>query len=314
MPEIRLSVVTPCYRSQATLPLLVAQLHQQLGSLCAQYEIILVVDGSPDDTAEVARQLAAADPERVRAVVLRRNYGQHNALMAGIARARFPIVVTMDDDLQHRPDQVSALIAPLADPDVDLVYGVAEVEEHGIARSAASRMVKAGLAASGVENAGHVSAFRAFRRELRDGWSQVDDPFVSLDVVLSWATTSVRAVPVRMDQRAIGTSAYTFSRLMRHTWNMVTGYGTLPLRIVTWIGVALSFLGFAALVVVIVAYVSGSIEVAGFTSTIALIALFNGAILLSLGILGEYLGRLHFRSMHRPGYLVRSDSGDHQEP
>ena len=264
MPEIRLSVVTPCYRSQATLPLLVAQLHEQLGSLCAQYEIILVVDGSPDDTAEVARQLAAADPERVRAVVLRRNYGQHNALMAGIARARFPIVVTMDDDLQHRPDQVSALIAPLADPDVDLVYGVAQVEEHGIARSAASRMVKAGLAASGVENAGHVSAFRAFRRELRDGWSQVDDPFVSLDVVLS--------------------------------------------------GVALSFLGFAALVVVIVAYVSGSIEVAGFTSTIALIALFNGAILLSLGILGEYLGRLHFRSMHRPGYLVRSDSGDHQEP
>ena len=98
MPEIRLSVVTPCYRSQATLPLLVAQLHEQL--------------------------------------VLRRNYGQHNALMAGIARARFPIVVTMDDDLQHRPDQVSALIAPLADPDVDLVYGVAEVEEHGIARSA----------------------------------------------------------------------------------------------------------------------------------------------------------------------------------
>lgn len=310
MPDLRVSVVTPCYRSEATIGTLVAQLHQELAALCADYEVILVVDGSPDSTAEIAQGLAAADPDHVRAVVLRRNYGQHNALMAGISRAQMPLVVTMDDDLQHRPDQIAALVAPLVqDPLLDLVYGVPEVEEHGLARSAASRMVKAGLAASGVENAKQVSAFRAFRRELREGWEDVDDPFVSLDVVLSWATTQVRAVPVQMDQRETGRSAYTFGKLMRHTWNMVTGYGTLPLRLVTWIGLLLSLLGFGALVLVLAAYFSGAVEVAGFTTTIALIALFNGAILLSLGIVGEYLGRLHFRSMRRPAYLVRSDSG-----
>jgi undecaprenyl-phosphate 4-deoxy-4-formamido-L-arabinose transferase len=111
-----------------------------------------------------------------------------------------------------------------------------------------------------------------------------------------------------MDQRSTGRSAYTFSKLARHAMNMVTGYGTAPLKLVTWMGLVCSVLGFALLVVVLVRYAMGSIEVAGFTTLASLLAILCGAVMFSIGILGEYVGRLHFRSMQRPTFLVKEDS------
>jgi hypothetical protein len=223
---------------------------------------------------------------------------------------RHDITVTMDDDLQHRPEEIAALVAPLADPLVDMVYGVATEEEHGFFRSLASRVVKGALAMADVPNARSVSAFRAFRTNLREGFEHVADPFVSLDVVLSWTTTAVRRVDVRMDQRTVGSSSYTLRALVRHAFNMVTGYGTVPLKLVTWLGVACSVFGFGLLVFVLVSFIRGEVQVAGFTTLASMIALFSGAMMLSIGILGEYLGRLHFRSMQRPTFLVRVDSHD----
>lgn len=311
---MKVSVVIPCYRSGATLPALVRGLREELPLACEDYEIIMVVDGPPDDTYAVAHDLETEDPERTRAVLLRRNYGQHNALLAGLTRARHEVTVTMDDDLQHRPDQVAALLVPLADPLVDLVYGVPDAEEHGVLRSLASRTVKTGLSLSGVPNAQVTGAFRAFRTELRDAFGASVDPFVSIDVVLSWTTTGVVGVPVRMDQREVGTSGYTLRGLARHTWNMVTGYGTAPLRGVFWLGILTALLGLAALMVVLVMYFTGHITVPGFTSMVCLMAIFSGVTMLSIGILGEYLGRLHFRSMHQPNYLVRIERGGTSDP
>jgi undecaprenyl-phosphate 4-deoxy-4-formamido-L-arabinose transferase len=304
---VRISVVVPCYRSRETLPELVAGLHRHLPDIATDYEIILVVDGSPDDTYAVARQLELGQPGLVRALLLRRNYGQHNALMAGLSRARYEITVTMDDDLQHRADQVGALVEPLRNPVVDLVYGTAVAEEHGFARSLASRSMKAGLALAGVPNARQVSAFRAFRTELREGFAHIADPFVSLDVVLSWTTTSVVGVAVRMDERTNGRSNYSVGGLVRHAWNMVTGYGTIPLRLVIWLGFLCSLAGLVGLVTILVLHFTGTIKVAGFTTLVALLTSFSGAMMLSIGVLGEYIGRLHFRSMQRPAYLVRVD-------
>jgi glycosyltransferase involved in cell wall biosynthesis len=306
-PPVRISVVVPCYRSRDTLPELVRQLHRHLPEVAEAYEIILVVDGSPDDTYATARHLEVQDPEHVRALLLRRNYGQHNALMAGLSRVRHEITVTMDDDLQHRPDQVALLVEPLRHPVVDLVYGNATDEEHGWVRSFASRTMKAGLAMAGVPNARQVSAFRAFRTELRDGFAHIADPFVSLDVVLSWTTTAVIGVGVRMDPRAVGRSNYSVTNLLRHAWNMVTGYGTIPLRLVVWLGFLCSFAGLVGLVNILVMHALGRIQVAGFTTLVALLTAFSGAMMLSIGVLGEYIGRLHFRSMQRPAYLVRVD-------
>lgn len=309
-----ISVVIPCYRSRETLRRLVEGLHEHLPRLGGNYEVILVVDGSPDDTYAVARELEREDPRHVRAVMLRRNYGQHNALLAGIARARHEVTVTMDDDLQHLPEEVGTLLAPLEDPMVDLVYGVPAEEEHGFWRSLASRAVKRGLAAADVSNARDVSAFRAFRTDLRDGFIHVADAFVSVDVLLSWTTTGVRRAKVRMRRREEGDSSYTFRSLVRHSFNMITGYGTFPLKVVTWLGLVCFLLGLALLGVVLWGFISGATSVAGFTTLASMIAIFSGAQMLSLGVIGEYLGRLHFRSMQRPMYLVRVDGGREPGP
>ena len=302
------SVVIPCYRSESTLPALASQLVPELEQLrragtVDEFEIVLIVDGSPDRAAEVARSLSAAD-DRIRVLELRRNFGQHNALMAGIRAARFETVVTMDDDLQHRPDQIGLMLAAL-DASTDLVYGIPDVEEHGAVRSAASRFIKWSLRLAGVPNAGMVGAFRAFRTELRDGFAAVDDPHVNLDVVLSWVTADVRAQRVTMDRRQEGGSNYRFRGLVRHAMNMITGYGTVPLRLATYLGLLCGVLGLVLLAIVLVQFFIGVTTVPGFTTTIAVVALFASAQMIAIGIIGEYLGRQHFRSMQRPMYVVR---------
>lgn len=308
---VNITIVIPCYRSEATLRPVVTSILEVLTDRGHQidlggFELILVVDGSPDRTGDVAKELAAEHPE-VRAVILRRNYGQHNALLAGIARARHDVIVTMDDDLQHRADQVFELLRPIYDGEADLVYGLAREEEHGVLRSAASRLVKRSLASTGVPHAGSVSAFRAFKTSLREGFNSVEDPYVSLDVLLSWTTTAVERVWVSMDRRTIGSSSYTVAGLVRHSMNMVTGYSNLPLRMVAWLGWFSAALGAVLGVIVVWKFAAGDTTVAGYTTTAAMIALFSGAQMLSLGIIGEYLGRLHTRSMGKPSYLVREE-------
>lgn len=307
---MRVSIVIPCYRSELTLREVVEGIFGSLtqAPVVRDFEVVLVVDGSPDGTAGVARELAAEHPE-VRAVELRRNYGQHSALLAGIARARYDVVVTMDDDLQHLPEEIPLLLGPLAAGTADLVYGVPEVEEHGVLRSAASRAVKRGLAMAGAPKAEDVSSFRAFRTELREGLAAVPDPYASVDVLLSWATVSVDRVTVRMRHRSVGTSSYTFRSLVRHAINMITGYSNVPLRLVTYLGLLLAVVGLVLAVTVVIKYLVNDTTVAGFTTLAAMIAMFSGAQMLSLGVIGEYLGRLHTRSMGKPTYLVRSDTG-----
>lgn len=300
------SVVIPCYRSESTLPELMDRLHAALEAI--DYEVILVVDGSPDKTWEVVCRMA--DHPRVRGLELMRNYGQHNAVLAGILDARNSIVVTMDDDLQHPPEAIPGLVEELR-RGLDLVYGVPDHEEHGFWRSLASRWVKAAMAMIlGVEHATRISAFRAFRSELAGPLEDLSDAFVSIDVCLSWATSRVGAVTVAMSKREIGDSNYTVRALMSHAFNMVTGYSDRPLRVMTVLGLATSLLGFGLFVYVLVLFFSGTTEVPGFTTLAAMIALFAGAQMLALGIMGEYIGRLHFRSMRRPTYVIRQRAGE----
>ncbi|WP_104130358.1 glycosyltransferase family 2 protein [Cryobacterium sp. N21] len=307
---MKTSIVIPCYRSALVLTGLVERTAATMTALVDQgvvddWELILVVDGSPDNTAAVAIELVNSQP-RVRVLELRRNFGQHNALLAGIRDANFETTVTIDDDLQHPPEEIPKLLAVLTDPGVDLVYAVPEEEEHGAMRSSASRFVKASLALAGVDNAKWVGAFRAFKTDLRDGFASVNDSQLNLDVLLSWSTTAVSPIGVTMNRREQGRSSYSFSKLVSHAMNMVTGYGVVPLKLATWLGFACGVLGIVLLLVVLIHYVLGETTVAGFTTTVALISLFSGAQMITIGIIGEYLGRQHFRSMQKPTYLVRT--------
>lgn len=308
--DVQLSIVIPCYRTSPVLRELVSRIGAAVGDLVSagtvsEWEVVLVVDGSPDDTASVARSIAEKD-KHVVVAELHRNYGQHNALLAGIRLARYDLIITMDDDLQHPPEEIGKLLAVLADPAVDLVYGVPVAEEHDVLRSAASRLVKTALAATGVTNAQWVGAFRGFRTQLREAFATASDPSPNVDVLLSWATTNVRAASVRMEKRATGRSGYTFPKLVRHAMNMITGYGTVPLRLATWFGFVFGLLGFVTLAYVLIAYLVGLTTAPGYTTTVGLVALFSGVQLVTIGIIGEYVGRAHFRSMNKPTYFIRS--------
>ena len=234
-----------------------------------------------------------------------RNYGQHNAVLCGVRAAKGDVVVTMDDDLQHPPEEIPKLLAALGE-EVDVVYGTPLAESHGLLRVAASRATKLVLeGAMGAAIARRVSAFRAFRTELRHAFEQYGNPYVSIDVLLTWATTRFAAVPVRHEPRRSGRSKYTLRLLARHALNMVTGFSVGPLKLASLVGFASTLLGIGVLAYVVGRYLVEGTSVPGFPFLASVIAIFSGAQLFTLGILGEYLARMHLRLMSRPIYSVR---------
>jgi glycosyltransferase involved in cell wall biosynthesis len=303
-PKPAVSVVIPVYNSREILPRLVDELLAVLARHTSEHEVLLVNDGSPDGSWSVVCELAAAHPA-LRGLDLMRNYGQHNAILCGLRAARHPLVITMDDDLQHPPAEIPRLLARLT-PDVDVVYGTPQQEQHGLWRPLASRITKLALqSAMGAETARKVSAFRLLRRDLRLAFAEYTSPYVSIDVLLTWATTRFVALPVSHAPRASGESNYTLRTLIKHALTMTTGFSVLPLHFATLVGFLFTLLGFVLLVFVIVRRIVEGQVVPGFAFLAAAISIFSGAQLFALGIIGEYLARMHFRSMNKPTYVVR---------
>lgn len=269
----------------------------------SESELIIINDGSRDGSWEAIRRLAETYPW-IRGVNLMRNYGQHNALLCGIRLARHGVIVTMDDDLQHPPEEVHKLLEKL-DEGYDVVYGTPQKQQHGLWRDMASRATKMALQSSmGAETARNASAFRAFRTRVRDAFADYRSPFVSIDVLLTWGTTRFTHILVRHDPRKSGVSNYTFRKLLSHAINMATGFSTLPLQLASLVGFTFTLFGLAMLIYIIVRYVIEGGSVPGFPFLASAIAIFSGAQLFALGIMGEYLARMHFRMMERPTYVV----------
>jgi glycosyltransferase involved in cell wall biosynthesis len=307
--SIDISAIVPVYRSAPGLPELHRRLSAALEALASDYEIIMVEDGGRDESWSVIEGLARSD-KHVRGIRMSRNYGQHNALLSGIRAARFGVIVTLDDDLQNPPEEISKLIARLDDT-TDVVYGTPDEEQHGFLRDQGSRITKLALqSAMGAETARHVSAFRAFRTRLRDAFETYRGPYVSIDVLLTWGTTRFSHVSVRHEPRVIGASTYTMRKLITHAFNMMTGFSTLPLQIASVIGFLFTLFGLAILVYVLISFVTNGSVVPGFAFLASIIAIFSGAQLFALGIIGEYLARMHFRTMDRPTYLISQRTGD----
>jgi glycosyltransferase involved in cell wall biosynthesis len=304
------SVVIPVYRGAQTLPELLARLHPLLCARGQSFEIILVDDGSPDGSWNVITELTHRWPGVV-GIALSRNYGQHNALLCGIRRAQHAIVVTMDDDLQHPPEEVPCLLDRLTG-DVDVVYGTPQQETHGAWRDGASIFVKWALSnVMGAERAKHVGPFRAFRTQMRDGFANYSSTFVNIDVLLNWSTTRVAAVAVPHHPRRQGQSGYNFRKLVTHALNLLTGFSVTPLRMACLVGVGAALVGLCAMMYALVWTMINGTSVPGFLFLTSIITLFSGTQLFFLGILGEYLGRAYLRIMERPAYLVRQEtSGD----
>lgn len=302
------SVVVPVFNSEGTLSPLVDQLTTLFATTDTPFEIVLVNDGSNDRSWTVVQELAARH-SHIRGFDLMRNFGQHNALLCGIRAAQYDTVVTMDDDLQHPPEEVPTLLNKLVDG-FDVVYGSPRDLPHGLLRNLASSMTKLALqAAMGADTARRVSAFRAFRTPLRDAFAQFGGSFVSVDVLLTWGTTRFTHVFVRHEPRRVGTSNYTLRKLVTHAFNMITGFSTLPLQAASVLGFVLTGCGLLLFGFVLIRYLVDNQAPAGFPFLASVIAIFSGAQLFSLGMIGEYLARVHFRLLDKPSYVTRAVVG-----
>ena len=306
--EIGISLVCPVYCSAQTLRILVDQICACLNGVY-KFEILLIDDRSPDSSwleiLQISRENSA-----VRGIRLGRNVGQHGALLAGIRKARFDKIVTIDDDLQNPPSEVIKLVQTL-DSNGGVVYGVSSDVKQKMWRKASSigakQLFKKFL---GFDSAVNISSFRAFETNLRNAFSGEIGPSVSVDSLLTWSTSTFCSIDVQHHPRLQGKSHYSFRKLVRFMIDTATGYSVVPLRLATTLGSIVTIFGFVMFLWVTLRPLLTGVTVPGFPLLAASLAIFAGTQLLVLGILGEYIGKMHFRVMNKPSYVI-VDSSEH---
>jgi undecaprenyl-phosphate 4-deoxy-4-formamido-L-arabinose transferase len=301
---IDVSVVIPVYRAGGSLPQLLRELVDVLDALGRRYEIVCVDDGSPDDSWSVLRELAGRYGDQLVAVALMRNFGQHNALMCGFRHARGRLIVTMDDDLQHPPAEVPKLIAALSDGQLDLVYGTFDRTQDRAWRNVTSWLVHR-LFRAIFRSPVAFSPFRAIRSELVQCILEYDMNFTFVDGLFAWNTQRVGQVVTQHRPRQAGRSGYSARSLVMLTLNLFTNFSLVPLQAVAAVGTFAAITGLALGAFYVVQYLRSAIVVPGYASTIVVVLVMGGLQLLSLGVIGEYLGRLHLNVSRKPQYTVR---------
>jgi glycosyltransferase involved in cell wall biosynthesis len=287
------SVVVPVFRSAALLPSLVQRLKSTLDAQARPWELILVDDASPDESYPVMQQLRAADP-RIRIVQLARNHGQQHATLCGLNYARGDEVVTIDDDLQNPPEEIAPLLAKLREGHAAVIGRITD-KRHGWWRNAGSRAhQRFAERIIGKPPGLYLSSFRALSRAAVDRLVRYKGahPHISALLLKSVPPSAIVNIDVRHDARSVGASTYSARKLLKTASFLLINHSYIPLRFMTGWGLVLSLLSllFAAWVVVRVLFFGHSVQ--GWPSLAVLVAFLSGNILMALGIVGEYLGRL----------------------
>ncbi len=297
------SLVIPVYRGAKTIGPLVARLEQELDAI-GDFEIVLVNDGSPDDSAEVCRQLAAHKPH-VRFVNLARNFGEHNAVMAGLNHCRGGTAVILDDDFQNPPSEVRKLLAELA-RGFDVVYSRYEKKQHGWFRNLGSRFNdRVATLMLGKPRDLYLSSFKALNRFVIDEVVKYRGPFPYIDGLILRATRNYSTVLCSHSAREEGKSGYTLHKLVSLWLNMFTNFSILPLRLASLLGVGVAALGILAALAFLIERLRHPEIPQGWASLIVTLLLVSGIQLFALGMIGEYLGRLFLKDVGRPQFVVR---------
>ncbi len=300
-PEI--SIVVPVYNEEP----LVEELYSRLKSVCdglgRSYEILIVDDGSDDGSFEKLKRIKEAD-KALRLVRLTRNFGQQSAVLAGFRISRGDIVVQLDSDLQNPPEEIPKLLVALTD-DIDLVTTVHKKRQDGLLRVIGSRLLhRIGQILFGKSVKLNLSSFRAMRRSVIDKIETCRDRSRYMAVLMSWMGLPSVEIEVEHHARKKGATKYSFLTLFKLSWDLVTGYSNFPLRLVTYMGLFGSFMGFLMMAFLLYQRIANGILIEGFIVLSAVFAFFVGVQLLSIGFLGEYLGRVHSQVQGRPDYIV----------
>jgi len=307
---LALSVVIPVYNGARSIGELVAALEKL--EVPRGHEVILINDGSPDDSLAVCRGLLARARVPITLVALARNFGEHNAVMAGLRLARGAHIITMDDDLQNPPGEVLRLLQYAQKSGCDAVYTCYAQKQHSFWRNLGSRFTN--RVADWVldkPKGFYLSSFRCISAFLRDAIVAYDGPFPYIDGLIIQATQSFGQLEVEHLPRAEGRSNYTLRRLVRLWLSMFVNFSVMPLRLSTLTGFALSLLGVVGFAWVVAEAIIESTP-PGWASLSAAVLLLSGVQLMILGLIGEYLGRLYLTLNRKPQAIVREIL--HSEP
>lgn len=304
------SVVVPVYNAEETLEELVSRLVDTFEKLDVSYELVFIDDNSQDRSWEVLRSLRERHPE-IRCFQLMRNFGQQNATMCGFRQAEGRYIITLDDDLQNPPEEIPSLIAELK-KGYDVVFGVYESKKHGRYRRWGSWMINRFYSWT-FKTKGRVSAFRILKSHLAKKLLEYDLNFSYINGLIAWHTDRVSRMYVHHEHRPQGRSGYTFRKLLTLSFNMMTNFSLLPLQIASYAGALFASVGFVVGIYFAVKRLLFGSNVSGFTAIIVSISFFSGMILFFLGILGEYIGRIHLNINRRPQYSIRYEDDDTSE-
>ncbi len=301
-----LSIVVPVYRSQATLRELHRRVVAAIEPIDPDFELILVEDCGGDQSWSVIQELAKVDA-RVKGIKLTRNFGQHAATICGMTHANGDYVVTIDDDLEHAPEMIPKLLAK-AREGYALVYGVFGQRTHSGWRNMTSALARK-LFRMAVPGMYYETSFRIIERHIAKALAEFDTAFPFIDGYLFWLTNNYATVEVAHGERAHGGSNYNFRKLLAVAVNVFVSFSGLPLRLASWIGLAAFLGGMGWLTTLLLLKFMGGITISGYASVMAGILLFGGVQLLILGIFGEYLSRINFRTTKRPLYVIGKATG-----
>ena len=308
-----LTIVIPVYRGAGTIGQVVAELSalRPAGGL----EIILVNDGSPDNSGEVCRSLLAAATVPIVYIEHARNYGEHNAVMTGLRRARGDYVITMDDDLQNPPEEVIHLYDHAREGDWDVVYTRYATKQHALWRNIGSRFANAVADRLLDKPKGlYLSSFRCMARLVVESVTRYNGPYPYVDGLIMQVTQRIDSIEVRHLPRIEGRSNYNLTRLVLLWLNLATSFSLAPLRLAILLGIGMSVLGTIGAIATIAEALVTKATPSGYASTMVVILLVGGVQSMILGVLGEYVGRTFLSANGKPQGTVRAIARSEQAP
>jgi len=302
--RVDLSVVIPLYNEAAVIETLHKRLSGTLQSLGKASEIIYVDDGSTDGTSDLLRQLHLRDPN-VKVVVFNRNYGQHAAVLAGFQGSRGEVVVTLDGDLQNPPEEIPKLLEKLKEG-YDVVGGWRDERQDPLVRRILSFMInRVTSLIVGVRMRDYGCMLRVYRRSIVEQICQCPEVSSFIPALANSFAGSVAEIPVAHASRDSGRSKYTPFRLMRLNFDLLTGFSLLPIQVVSFAGILISFLGLAFAAFLALRRLLIGPEVDGVFTLFAILFFFVGLQILALGLIGEYIGRIYMELRRRPRYMIK---------
>ncbi len=298
------SVVVPVFNSDDSLEELFVRTKAVFDQLDASFEFVFVEDCSRDNSWDVLKKLKDENPEMVTAIKLHRNYGQHNATVCGFSFARAERVITMDDDLQHPPEEIPKLIAAFDKDEADIVYGIFTKKQHSMIRNMGSRSIKS-TSKLFLKGTGKGSSFRLIKKKIIEKLLEHNLHFVFIDELLLWYTSDFSFVEVEHHKRKSKKSGYSARKLLSLMSDLMYFYTNIPLKLMVYGGMIASLVFFLFGMKFVLQKILFNVTVPGYTSTIVTILFSTSLIVFSLGVIGGYLSRIYMVQNKKPPFTIK---------